>query len=461
MAVKDRYLYFTFNGIESSRYRCFYENSGEDLSFPAFPSFSNNITAPLYQTHSYFLGTSISNKVFNLRCAAEELTMNEFKQLQRWLDIETIGTLKFDFMPYYHYIVKVESFSNVLFMPLDPYERVFHIEFDLAFTTVEDAAAISDFLYNFNANASSTDVNMLDVEYRLPVIDLNPNSEFVEENNEANHRVRIFNPQVYSCYPKITISDVNFTQIDLFANKYHKIINDLKYPLASWYRYDLRTDEDTRRRFQLEIDSRYGYAINKETNEFIERDFMNDLQKQNSFINNGSFEVESGNIKQNLLTLESVRQYSYENKNGVELIFTSLEPFVLDEYDFGRIENNLILENNNFKGIFIQNVGFDDYLLYNEDGYNEGFYYVNKQYTFYSYHFIVEDSHLRVVLLNLGQSYTDIARFIEYFRERQGREFIVSICDYTEIDFHSYYFQDETSSTPALNNVSFNLRTVF
>lgn len=83
MAVKDRYLYFTFNGIESSRYRCFYENSGEDLSFPAFPSFSNNITAPLYQTHSYFLGTSISNKVFNLRCAAEELTMNEFKQLQR------------------------------------------------------------------------------------------------------------------------------------------------------------------------------------------------------------------------------------------------------------------------------------------------------------------------------------------------------------------------------------------
>lgn len=83
MSVQDRYLYFTFDGVESSRYKCFYENNGEDLSFPAFPTFSNSITSPLYQTHSYFLGTSIENKVFNLKCAAEELTMNEFKQLQR------------------------------------------------------------------------------------------------------------------------------------------------------------------------------------------------------------------------------------------------------------------------------------------------------------------------------------------------------------------------------------------
>lgn len=364
-------------------------------------------------------------------------------------------------MPYYHYIVKVESFSNVLFMPLDPYERIFHVEFDLAFTTVEDAAAISDYLYHFSANSTTTDSSILDVEYRLPVIDLNPNSEFIEDTEESNFRVRIFNPQVYSCYPKINIYDTNLTQIDLFSNKYYKIIDNLKYPINAWYKYDLRDNTDNMQRYNLQIDSRYGFVVDQNSQELIERDFLDDLTRQSSFINKGSFEVEPGDIKQNLLTLESVRQYSYNNKNGVELIFTSLKPGVLDEYDYGRTDGSSILENNNFKGIFIQNVGYDDYLLYNEDGYNTGYYYVNKQYTFYSYHFMMENSQLRVVLLNLGQDYTDIAKFISYFREKQGQEMIVSICDYTEIDFHSYYFQNDTTSTPAINDVSFNLRTVF
>ena len=141
------YLYFTFNGISSSKFNTFIINNGEDLSFPSQPGFDNKIVSPLFQGASYLAGVDIKDRTFSIQCWTQELNTGMFNQLIKWLNVESQGDLIFDFNPNFKYRAKIQSISDFTHLPSE-IEDTLNFQFSMSFTTIEDSAATSILSYS-------------------------------------------------------------------------------------------------------------------------------------------------------------------------------------------------------------------------------------------------------------------------------------------------------------------------
>ena len=473
--MEDKYLYFTFNNINSSTYNCFYINNGEDLVFPVFPQFSDQKSSPLFQQHSYYLGTSIEDKTFSLECACDNITIKTFRQLQKWLNIETIGELKFDWLANFHYNVKVSNFSNITILP--QYTNVslaenipFSCTFTVEFTTIEDYAAISDTKYEFDTlygfNGEHLDLmngeELVDDGYKLPLVDYDPDTS---KQNPDGRRIRLFNAESYPYY--ITVSSDKATGYKL------TISSESNGEDKEWYKYGILTT-----RLKLEIESKLGYVSGDDGTsvKLIERYFQDNQELQSSFINEGPFAVPPSILYQSQLKLISVSKRPVDGTSGNLRTYAVFEIPSEDLIYFSNgkwvDENtkNYLTENTGYDVVCLQPPGVTQYSLYNRNGYGEGLYYVNELHNHVTYRYGINNYNQLVVAVQDIESTEENRSFYdECFAALYGhypnseepatnvhKEFLVSIMKYLEIDTKTQNDQNQVN-----NHITFHLRTVF
>lgn len=143
-----KYLYFTFDGVSSSKFGLFYINQGEDLTFPFLPSFNDNIVTPMYQGSGYLAGVDITNRQIQFKCWVDAATPETVNNIRQWLNTEKIGDLVLDHELAFKYRAKITNLSN--FAHYFQEENKTSYEFSITFTTVESPYAIS--VQEFQAN---------------------------------------------------------------------------------------------------------------------------------------------------------------------------------------------------------------------------------------------------------------------------------------------------------------------
>lgn len=168
----DKYMYFTWRGISSSKYNCFIVNDKHSLQFVNAPSFSNNYADAMYQNKSYFLGTSVQRKTLTFKVACDRITLDEYREFLSWLNIYSIGFLQLDYEDWYGYNVKLSALTESEKYPLYECEgkMVYMVVLTLTFETTDDFYAV----HKYQTTGFIT-YNNSDNEYQLTDSIFNPN----------------------------------------------------------------------------------------------------------------------------------------------------------------------------------------------------------------------------------------------------------------------------------------------
>ena len=463
----EKFLYFTFDGVHSSTYNCFYTNYGEDLVFPMIPQFSDSTSSPLFQQHTYYLGTTIQDKVFQLNCVCQEITKSQFLAVQNWLDIERIGELHFDFLNFEHFNVKISNISDVKLYPLT--SSLYHYSFTLTFTTISDYAALSNTIYKFlipsgreeenSMNDNNSIKDLIELNYRLPLIDYNYHSTRYPFDTNTYKTMRFFNFLPYPYYLNMNIESIRaFTmgisnsENDWQLEKDYQKTKDYTFGngvINTWYDYVFTESQG-----DVNINGRMGYLT--KNNKLIETVTTPSRQE-----NNGSFQITKNKTSRSELILTGIGRTIVDTTQGIELIF-DLPQNLTQLYDYGEVDkNNIILENPNHKVILIQDKKIFDYQLYNEEGYSEKKYFVKMFNCCWGYHFMVEDGQLivQIPITNNINKDLDIYQIIDSYV--LNGEYIVTIADYTELEIKALRTSVETTNSFPNINIDFQLRYPF
>lgn len=128
----DPYMFFTFNGIHSAKYNLLIENKN-DLKIENSIGASSEFTSAMFQEGTYYLGTKRTQKTFKRKCAAEGITLSQYKQMMLWLTPGTTGFLTFDFNPWWGWEVVLDTVGDATFM--DRNDKLL-VEFELTFKTI-------------------------------------------------------------------------------------------------------------------------------------------------------------------------------------------------------------------------------------------------------------------------------------------------------------------------------------
>ena len=463
----EKFLYFTFDGVHSSTYNCFYTNYGEDLVFPMIPQFSDSTSSPLFQQHTYYLGTTIQDKVFQLNCVCQEITKSQFLAVQNWLDIERIGELHFDFLNFEHFNVKISNISDVKLYPLT--SSLYHYSFTLTFTTISDYAALSNTIYKFlipsgreeenSMNDNNSIKDLIELNYRLPLIDYNYHSTRYPFDTNTYKTMRFFNFLPYPYYLNMNIESIRaFTmgisnsENDWQLEKDYQKTKDYTFGngvINTWYDYVFMQPQSN-----VTIDGRLGYLI--KDNNLIEK-----VAKTSTQENNGSFKILKNQTSRNELTLAAINRTVVDTSQGIEFTF-NIPQSLINLYDYGEVDkNDVILENPNHKVILIQDKRIFDYQLYDEEGYSEKGYFVKMFNCCWAYHFTIKDGQLivQVPIQNNINEVTDIATTMSSYI--LNTDYIVTIADYTELEIKALKTSEGSTNNFPEINIDFQLRYTF
>lgn len=142
-----QYIYFTFDGVSSSRFNLVVQNQGEDLLFPSQPGFDNQIIAPIYQGATYLAGVNKKERVFNFNCWVDSLSIDLVREMLTWLSVNKIGSLVLDYNPNFQYRVKINSISDFKHMPINGDSGTSNYEFTISFVTIGNPSSESTTTY--------------------------------------------------------------------------------------------------------------------------------------------------------------------------------------------------------------------------------------------------------------------------------------------------------------------------
>lgn len=143
---RDEYTDFTFNGVRSSQMKVWITNSG-DLQFRLTPEFSDTFISPSFSNTQILNGTNITKSTFAIKCIAVDITMQEWRAIQRWLSPTAVGRLSFDFNDGTYYNAKIDkSISGTSFVKggINNLGDRYIVEFSVGFVTVGDYAALGE-----------------------------------------------------------------------------------------------------------------------------------------------------------------------------------------------------------------------------------------------------------------------------------------------------------------------------
>jgi hypothetical protein len=141
----DDYMYFTFNGVHSSKYNLFIQNDTEDLKLNISTGAKLEFTSPKYQTGQYLLGaTHPQRELPQLKLVANNLTRAQCLEIAKWLKPGTQGAFKFDYAPDWEYDAVVSSISEPNLYAQDNNKYIFTTEVKFVTTSSPYARTSSD-----------------------------------------------------------------------------------------------------------------------------------------------------------------------------------------------------------------------------------------------------------------------------------------------------------------------------
>ena len=115
---KDDYVGFTYAGKHSSQFGILSVSSGDRYMRTLSPEFSDIVTNVNGKDRTYYFGTIYNRRSFQLNCAFDSITEQEYRELRLWLKTDTISPFTFDETPYVQFFAKVASppqFSFITF----------------------------------------------------------------------------------------------------------------------------------------------------------------------------------------------------------------------------------------------------------------------------------------------------------------------------------------------------------
>lgn len=128
----DEYMYFTFNGVHSSKYHLFIQNTKE-LTIENTVGAASEYSNAMLQEGTYYLGTSRKQKTFKRKCAAQLSTMDEYKNMMKWLSTGATGELVFDSDQYWGWTVVLDTVGDATFVKR---AGLIVVEFEITFKTI-------------------------------------------------------------------------------------------------------------------------------------------------------------------------------------------------------------------------------------------------------------------------------------------------------------------------------------
>lgn len=122
MFETNGYLGFTFAGRHSSEFGLLVVSDGSRYHQNLSSQFSDaTITVP-GKNGSYYFGTQIGNRDFEINCVFNDITSHTMHKIQQWLYPNMVGWLIFDEQPYKRYLVKLSSLPIFNFLPFDEFK---------------------------------------------------------------------------------------------------------------------------------------------------------------------------------------------------------------------------------------------------------------------------------------------------------------------------------------------------
>ena len=119
MFETNGYLGFTFAGRHSSEFGLLVVSDGSRYHQNLSSQFSDITTTVPGKNGSYYFGTQIGNREFEINCVFDNITSHTMHKIQQWLYPNAVGWLIFDEQPYKKYLVKLSSVPNFSFLPFD------------------------------------------------------------------------------------------------------------------------------------------------------------------------------------------------------------------------------------------------------------------------------------------------------------------------------------------------------
>lgn len=145
MPFRDEYTDFTFNGKTSEQMKVWITNS-RDIQFRLTPEFTDTFISPAFANSQVLTGTNITKSTFQLKCIAIDVSMGEWRAIQRWLSPDAVGRLEFNFNYDTYYNTKVSKSITGKSFVKGGYDKLlgdlYVVEFTVDFTTVDDYAAL-------------------------------------------------------------------------------------------------------------------------------------------------------------------------------------------------------------------------------------------------------------------------------------------------------------------------------
>lgn len=145
LQYNDEYVYFTFNGIHSSKYNLMIQNNIDDFKIITNENTSIDYASPKYQNGRYMMGVTRSHRPIPHKLVAYGLTRADANQVAEWLRVGYHGPLVYDYAPDWQYNVVVSKLGDMNLYPIEDAKH-FVITFDITFETLEgtDAENVQD-----------------------------------------------------------------------------------------------------------------------------------------------------------------------------------------------------------------------------------------------------------------------------------------------------------------------------
>ena len=121
---------FTYNGIHSSAFGCYYVPDEEKVFGEAYAEYSVYDDEPDWRDGGIYYGNRVSKREFELDCYFEDINQETREKMMRWLDRRTSGWLVFDERPFVRYEVRpTEKVSGKMYCHEGRYSGTFTVTF--------------------------------------------------------------------------------------------------------------------------------------------------------------------------------------------------------------------------------------------------------------------------------------------------------------------------------------------
>lgn len=160
----DDYMTFIWNNEHSwNDHKCFIINGGSDLKWSNAPSITNNYAQPMFANNSFYLGCSTGQKEMSLSLGVYNVTLKEYQQLIKWLDIYQVHELTFNYADEWHYIAKIASFgeSTKYIIGKDEYGKdLYYAEFTIKWE-LQDLYVYQNLFYELSTNTQISEASWI------------------------------------------------------------------------------------------------------------------------------------------------------------------------------------------------------------------------------------------------------------------------------------------------------------